>query len=98
MPCLSQHAQGAAASVAAAEAVELPPTLTECACLVLDTHDPLLKAALSHRIFEAHFSSPLPLGASAPPDAPARPERPELVPPRLIPPMKKSPLPLNVYM
>lgn len=81
----------------AAAAVLLPPSLAECACLVLQTADPLMKAALSHRIREAYLASPLPLGSASPPDMPQRPEIPELVPPRCIPTAKKSVLPLNIY-
>ena len=62
----------------AAEAIELPGSLAECARLVLQTADPLLKAALSHRIWEVHCATPLPLGSASPPDMPSRPEKPEV--------------------
>lgn len=45
----------------------LPPTLAERAALVLNTADPLAKAALSHRIFRELVDLDTPLGlASAP--------------------------------
>ncbi len=75
---------------AAAAAVQLPESLAECACLVLNTADPLLKAALSHRIWEAHLARALPLGAATPPDAPARPEVPQVCPPPPPPPPSLS--------
>lgn len=80
-----------------AAAVTLPSSLADCACLVLQTADPLMKAALSHRIWEAQLAAPMPLGSAVPPDAPQRPDLPKLVPPWMIPSAKKSALPLNIY-
>lgn len=62
----------------AAAAVQLPRTLAECACLVLNTAEPLMKTALSHRMWEAHLAGPLPLGAATPPDKPSRPDLPQV--------------------
>ncbi|WP_232830325.1 ferritin-like domain-containing protein [Oceanicella sp. SM1341] len=68
----------------------LPGTLTGCACAVLRTADARAKAALSRRL-AAHWraaaeaGAPLPVGDAAPPDTPARPERPELLDPREMP-------------
>ncbi|GAB4823905.1 hypothetical protein N2152v2_010951 [Parachlorella kessleri] len=39
----------------------------------------------------------MPVGTAEAPAAPARPDKPELVPPKQIPSLKASPLPLNVY-
>ena len=93
-------AQGKSAAAATAAAIQLPATLSECACLVLRTAEPDLKAALSHRIWDTHKLAPLPLtraSAAQPPDAPSRPPKPELLPPKLIPTQKQSPFSLNVY-
>lgn len=74
-----------------------PPSLAAWGRLVLLTADPLEKAALTHAAFEALAAGGLELGAAPPVDAPARPTLPKLVPPRQIPTMKASPLPLNIY-
>jgi hypothetical protein len=87
-------------AAAAAAEVELPATLSECACLVLRTAEPDLKAALSHRIWDAHSLAPLPLtcaSAALPPDMPSRPPKPQLLPPKQVPTQKQSAFPLNVY-
>ena len=53
----------------AASLPPLPPTLAECADLILRTPDPAVKAALSHRAY-ARFvdpeSPPMPVGVAAP--------------------------------
>lgn len=73
-------------------------SLADCATLILSTPDPLLKSRLSHLSFSRWRSRLLPVGAATPPDLPARPERPALVPPKEIPPHKSSGLPLNAYL
>lgn len=77
---------------ASVELTPLPDTLAECADLILRTPDPASKAALSHRAYakfveESHSDEKkkLRLGAASPPDAPARPSKPELVHPGLVP-------------
>lgn len=72
-------AQGPTVMAAAAAAVHLPSTLAECACLVLNTAEPLMKTALSHRIWEAHLTEALPVGAATPPDKPSRPDIPQVM-------------------
>ena len=69
-----------------------PPglSLTERAVEVLTTADGRAKTALSHRHAAAWFAAraagtPLPLGRTTPPAAPARPESPALIPPRDVP-------------
>lgn len=89
----------AAAAEAAAAAGPPPASLADAARLVLSTPDPLTKAALSWAAWRRYKEGGLPVGQGAPFDAPpARPERPELVPPRSIPPMDRSPLPKSAYM
>nr|WP_325248221.1 ferritin-like domain-containing protein [Amylibacter sp.] len=66
------------------------PTLTELACDVLNTADGREKTAKSHAAaalwFEAkEAGTPLEIGNSQPPDFPARPEHPELLPPNKVP-------------
>lgn len=65
-------------------------TLAEMAVEVLSTADGRAKTALARRHaarwFEARAAgTPLPIGRAAPPDRPARPARPELLPPRDMP-------------
>ncbi len=65
-------------------------SLAERAVEVLTTADGREKTALSHSHAAAWFESrsagtPLPLGRAEPPLRPARPERPELLPPRDVP-------------
>ncbi len=65
-------------------------TLTDCAVAVLTTADAREKTTLSRTLAGEWFASreaghPLPLGSTAPPDNPARPERPELLHPRDVP-------------
>ena len=69
---------------------DIPQTLAGCAVAVLTTADGRAKTALSKRCAEAWFAgraagTPMPLGVGAPPDTPARPERPELLDPRHMP-------------
>ena len=62
------------------------PTLTESACQVLGTADAGAKAALTREAAAAWRQGLLVgLGSSRPPDRPARPARPRLVPPREVP-------------
>ena len=65
-------------------------TLAEMAVDVLTTADGREKTALAHRHAARWFAAraagqPLPVGRASPPDRPARPERPELKPPREVP-------------
>lgn len=65
-------------------------TLAEMAVEVLTTADGRAKTALSHRHAAAWRASreagaPLPVGRALPPPCPARPARPELLPPRDVP-------------
>lgn len=84
----------AAELAAHAAATPLPPSLAECARAVLQTADPLAKAGLTFRAWAAYKAGALPLGAAEPLQGePARPAKPDLVPPRQIPSMDKSPLP-----
>jgi uncharacterized ferritin-like protein (DUF455 family) len=66
------------------------PTLTELACVVLNTADGREKTAKSHAAAALWFKmkeagTPLVIGDSSPPDLPARPEKPELLPPNEVP-------------
>lgn len=91
---LTAEAEAMAAAVSAAYAAPLPPSLAECGRAVLQTADPLGKAALTFRAWRAYSAGALPLGTAEPlAGPPARPARPELVPPRRIPPMDKTTLP-----
>ncbi|MFN7224531.1 MAG: ferritin-like domain-containing protein [Paracoccaceae bacterium] len=65
-------------------------SLAERAVEVLTTADARAKAALSRAHACAWFAArasgtPLPIGKAAPPDAPSRPDRPELLDPRDVP-------------
>lgn len=66
-------------------------SLTQMAEEVLTTADPREKTALSRRHAAAWLTSregradPIPVGTATPPSAPARPDRPELLPPREVP-------------
>ena len=65
-------------------------SLAERAVAVLTTADGWEKTALSHAHAAAWFASraagePLALGRAEPPLRPARPDRPELLPPRDVP-------------
>ncbi|PKU68116.1 uncharacterized protein LOC110094863 isoform X1 [Dendrobium catenatum] len=73
-------------------------SLADYAALILSTPDPLLKSRLSHLAFSRWSSYCLPVGVVFPPDRPARPARPILVPPREIQTHKSSGLPLNAYL
>ena len=69
---------------------DLPRTLAGCADAVLRTADGRAKTALSHRCARAWRDSraagdPMPLGTGAPPDFPARPQKPDLLEPREMP-------------
>jgi len=68
----------------------LPETLAGCADAVLRTADGRAKTALSHRCAQAWRDSrasgaAIPLGVGAPPDFPARPDKPDLLEPREMP-------------
>ncbi|HYC02483.1 MAG TPA: ferritin-like domain-containing protein [Azospirillaceae bacterium] len=71
--------------------VPLPPTLGDAALLVLGSADPMEKVRLS-RTFAAAWrdGSIREIGRATPPDRPARPERPELRPPRDMPKRRKA--------
>ena len=61
-------------------------TLAEAACEVLNTPAPAEKVALSHRFAAAWRDGGIrEIGNAAPPDRPARPEKPELKDPRDMP-------------
>ena len=87
-------------------ATPLPETLAECAELILRTPDPAMKAALSHRAYAAFIgdakddsrTEKLALGLASPPDSPARPSRPELVPPHDVPSPKTCALGFSAAM
>ncbi|KNA21521.1 hypothetical protein SOVF_041890 [Spinacia oleracea] len=82
--------------------VEIPSgsasSLAELGALVLSTSDPLAKSQLSHFAYSKWRSEKLPIGVFEPPTRPARPCKPQLVPPKDIPTPKDSGLPLNAYM
>ncbi|HKF73669.1 MAG TPA: ferritin-like domain-containing protein [Stellaceae bacterium] len=64
----------------------LPDTLTRAAVAVLAAPEPARKIALSHDIAMAWRAGALSdIGRATPPDRPARPERPRLLPPREMP-------------
>lgn len=70
-------------------------TLAERAVEVLSCADGRAKTALSHHHAAAWFAAraagqPLPIGQAQPPLAPARPARPELLPPREVPRRRAS--------
>lgn len=65
-------------------------SLAECAVEVLTTADGRTKTALSHALAAAWRAAraegkTFPVGKAAPPPRPARPDRPELLPPREVP-------------
>lgn len=65
-------------------------SLSDCAVEVLKTADAHEKTALSRHYAKAWFSAreageTLAIGQATPPDRPARPEKPELLPPRDVP-------------
>ncbi|XP_057527087.1 uncharacterized protein LOC130806151 isoform X1 [Amaranthus tricolor] len=84
------------------EQVEIPngscSSLAELGALVLSTSDPLAKSQISHFAYSKWRLEKLPIGVFDPPSRPARPSKPQLVPPKDIPPPKESGLPLNAYM
>ncbi|MBT5414978.1 MAG: ferritin-like domain-containing protein [Rhodospirillaceae bacterium] len=63
--------------------------LAASACKVLATADPLAKAALGRAVAADWLAGRITdIGSAAPPDRPARPERPSLRPPREVPKRK----------
>ena len=68
-----------------AEDTFAPASLTSGAVAVLETADPAAKASASRRLAEIWFTGSLGLGEAAPPLRPARPERPQLRPPKEMP-------------
>src|SRR6202030_1840266 len=62
-----------------------PASLTSGAVAILATADPAAKARGSRRLAEIWDTSGLDVGASVPPPRPARPERPQLRPPKEMP-------------
>lgn len=67
------------------------PTLLSAATAVLATADPAAKARLSHRVAAEWRDGALDLKpGDRPPDRPARPERPLLLPPREMPKRKSG--------
>lgn len=73
------------------------PSLAAYGRRVLLTADPYLKAALTHAAWASYRAGTLPVGSAAAPDAPARPDRPLLVPARAVPTLQQSGLPMNVH-
>ena len=64
----------------------IPPTsLTSGAVAILATADPAAKASASRRLAEMWEAGGLDVGDSVPPPRPARPERPQLRPPKEMP-------------
>ncbi|KAI3780489.1 hypothetical protein L2E82_10470 [Cichorium intybus] len=78
--------------------VDSATSLAEIGAMVLSTSDPIKKSRLSHLAYSRWRRDKLPIGASKPPDRPARPQKPQLVSPKEIPSPKNSKLPLNAYM
>jgi uncharacterized ferritin-like protein (DUF455 family) len=62
-----------------------PASLTGGAVAILATADPAAKASASLRLAESWRAGGLDVGCSAPPPRPARPERPQLRPPKEMP-------------
>jgi len=62
-----------------------PASLTSGAVAILATADPSAKAFASRRLAEVWNAGGLDIGASVPPPRPARPERPQLRPPKEMP-------------
>ncbi len=62
-----------------------PASLTSGAVAILATADPSAKALASRRLVEVWNAGGLDIGASVPPPRPARPERPQLRPPKEMP-------------
>ena len=66
-------------------------TLTEAAVAVLSAADPARKVALTSAMADAWRGTPdMAIGAAPPPDRPARPPRPTLLPPRAMPKRGKA--------
>lgn len=60
-------------------------TLAEMGALVLSTADPLAKARLTHTAFSRWAAWRLPVGQATAPDHPARPDKPHVVNPPVLP-------------
>lgn len=66
-------------------------TLATGAIKILTTAEPTAKVRLAHALAEAWRSGGIEPGAAEPPDRPARPEKPLLLPPREMPKRKAGP-------
>jgi uncharacterized ferritin-like protein (DUF455 family) len=73
------------------------PSLAEYGRQVLLCPDPFMKAELSHQAWTRYHTGTLPIGIAEAPLAPARPDKPFLLPARQIPTIKQTDLPLNIY-
>ncbi|CAN4087266.1 unnamed protein product [Withania somnifera] len=80
------------------ESILSAKSLAEMGAVVLCTSDPLMKSKLTHLGYCRWREEGLPVGNFEPPIRPARPLKPELVPPKEIPSPKHSGLSLNAYM
>jgi len=66
-------------------------SLAEAACAVLGTADPSAKTTLSDAVAKAWVSGDIPtVGNAQPPDRPARPDKPVLLPPNKMPRRRKG--------
>ena len=65
--------------------LQAPASLTSGAVAILATADPSAKASASGRLAELWNAGGLDIGAAVPPPRPARPERPQLRPPKEMP-------------
>ena len=80
-------------------------SLAEYGLAVLNEPDPLMKAALTHKAWNEFHSGTIDVMLDSNtstvalelPDSPSRPETPELVPARMIPTLKQSPMAPNAY-
>ncbi|KAH0751553.1 hypothetical protein KY285_004701 [Solanum tuberosum] len=80
------------------DSISSASSLAEMGAAVLSTSDPLLKSKLTHLGYCRWREEGLPVGNFEPPVRPARPSKPQLVPPKEIPSPKHSGLSLNAYM
>lgn len=77
-----------------------PPasTLAQCAREVLETPTVEGKARKTHAAFRELFAGGIEIGSETPPGRPARPDKPQLVHPRSVPPPGEGPLPAPAHM